>query len=394
MKDVAEFVLPSQGDVHLDLRTLLRGAVRVALEATLEEEMRLIVGAGRWARIGDRIDVRNGSYLRKIVTGMGQVEVAVPRSREHGSAGDVLGRYQRRSDEIDNAMVAAYVNGISTRKMSSVTEALLDESVGRTTVSRVTRTLEQQVDALRKAPIPAAMPYLYLDATFINTRWARKVENVSVLVAYGVDTSGHRCLLAVTMGAQESQESWTDLLRQLVDRGLHGVDLVIADAHGGLAAAVRHLLPEAKQQRCVVHLNRNVFTKAPQRLRGRVAREVGLIFKAPSLAEARRGLEQFRERLGKQVPESLECLEAGFAAATQFYAFPRAHWKKIRSTNGMERLHVEIKRRTRAVGAFPDRTSALRLIVAVVLRATAVWKSRHYLAGFEPGKPKELQQAA
>lgn len=394
MKNVAEIDLPSQEEVSSDLRVLLRGAVQVAIESALEEEMRLIVGAGRWARLGDRKDVRNGSYLRKVITGMGQVEVSVPRSREHGSAADVLGRYQRRSEEIDDAMTAAYVNGVSTRKMSAVTEALLGESVGRSTVSRVTRTLEEQVEQLRKAPIASAMPYLYLDATFINTRWARKVENVSVLVAYGVDADGHRCLLAVTMGAQESQESWTELLRQLVDRGLHGVELVIADAHAGLGAAARHMLPEAKLQRCVVHLNRNVFTKAPQRLRKRVAREVGLIFKAPSLVEARRRLELFKQRLGKHVPEALECLEAGFAAATQFYAFPRAHWKKIRSTNGMERLHVEIKRRTRAVGAFPDRSSALRLIVAVVLRATATWRTRRYLGDFATRKSEDISQAA
>ena len=137
MKDVAEFDLPSQEDVRIDLRMLLRGAVQVALESALEEEMRLIVGVGRWARLGERRDVRNGSYLRKVITGMGQVEVAVPRSREHGSAAEVLGRYQRRSDEIDSAMTAAYVGGVSTRKMGRVTEALLGKKVGRSTVSRV-----------------------------------------------------------------------------------------------------------------------------------------------------------------------------------------------------------------------------------------------------------------
>lgn len=394
MNDVAEFDLPSQEEVRVDLRMLLRAAVQVAIESALEEEIRGIVGVKKWARLGGRKDVRNGSYLRRIVTGMGQVEVEVPRSRDHGSAAGVLGRYQRRADEIDDGITEAYVNGVSTRKMSKVTEALLGKSVGRSTVSRVTRTLEEEVELLRKAPITEAMPYLYLDATFLDARWARKVENVSVLVAYGVDSDGHRRLLAVTIGASESEESWADLLRQLVDRGLHGIELVIADAHAGLAAAVRHLLPEVKQQRCVVHLNRNVFTKAPQRLRARVAREVGLIFKAPSLVEARRRLEQFKQRIGKQVPEALECLEAGFTAATQFYAFPRAHWKKIRSTNGMERLHVEIKRRTRAVGAFPDRASALRLIVAVVLRATATWRTRRYVGDFATRKPEETQQAA
>ena len=157
------------------------------------------------------------------------------------------------------------------------------------------------------------------------------------------------------------------------------MQLVIADAHGGLAAAARKHLPEARQQRCTVHLERNVLTKTPQRLRGRMAREVSRIFDAPSLGEAKARLEQLKLGLGKQLPEAMACLVAGFAAATQFYAFPKAHWRRIRSTNGLERLHGEIKRRIRVVGAFPDRASALRLITAVALHVTSIWGDRRYL---------------
>ena len=377
--DVTDFELPSQEDVRADLRSVFRGAIRMTLETLLEEEIREMVGGSRWARIGGRKDRRNGSYLRGLVTSMGYLAVAVPRSRESGSAIDVLGRYKRRSPEIDEAIVASYVNGVSTRKMTKVTEALADEKVDKSTVSRVTRQLEQQVEDLRRAPITEPITYLFLDGTFLDARWARKVENLAALVAYGIGPDGKRRLLAVTIGAQESEDSWAELLRQLTERGLKSVKLVIADAHAGLAAAVRHHLPEAKVQRCVVHLQRNALAQAPWRLRGRLGREVTNIFAAQSVVDAKKRLEAFRAGLGKQLPEAMATLDGGFNAATQFYAFPRAHWRRIKTTNGLERLNGEIKRRTRSVGAFPDRNSALRLITAVAIAVTNIWNQRLYV---------------
>ena len=208
-------------------------------------------------------------------------------------------------------------------------------------------------------------------------------------MAYGVGLDGHRQLLAVTIGAEESEDSWSELLAQLTDRGLTGVQLVVADAHAGIAAAVRRHLPEAPLQRCVVHLQRNVLVKAPHRLRARLAREVWNVFQAPSRAEARQRLKALKNGLGRQLPEAMECLEAGFEAATRFYEFPRQHWHRIRCTNGIERLHGEIKRRTRAIGAFPDRASALRLVTAVAIQVTAIWTDRRYL-DMSLLKPKEV----
>jgi transposase-like protein len=379
MNEVAELDLPAQENVQSDLRAVLRGAVKLALETVLDEVVRDLIGARRWQRLASRKGLRNGTYLRSLLTTMGMIEVAVPRTRENGSPADVLGRYRRRSGELDDAITKAYVAGASTRDVGDITEALVGDRVSRSTVSRVTASLEEKVDQLRKAPITGPIPYLFLDATFLDARWARKVENVSALVAYGIGMDGHRQLLAVTIGAEESEDSWSELLAQLVKRGLSGVQLVVADAHAGIAAAVRKHLPEAPLQRCTVHLQRNALAKAPQRLRGRLAREIWKVFEAPSLAEARRRLEELKAGLGRQVPEAMKCLDGGFVAATRFYAFPRAHWLRIRSTNGLERLHGEIKRRTRAVGAFPDRSSALRLVTAVALQVTAIWSDRRYL---------------
>jgi len=379
MNEVAELELPTQEIVQADLRSVFQGAVKLALETVLDEVVRDLIGARRWQRLASRKDVRNGTYLRKLLTTMGLIEVAVPRTRENGSAVDVLGRYHRRSPEIDEGIVTAYVSGASTRDIGSITEALVGEHVGRSTVSRVTKSLNDKVEELRKAPIEGPTPYVFLDATFLDARWAREVENVSALVAYGIGLDGHRRLLAITIGAEESEASWSDLLAQLNERGLSGVRLVTADAHAGLAQAVRRHLPEAPLQRCCVHLQRNVVAKAPQKLRARLAKAVWQVFLAPSKAEARKRMAELAAGLGRQVPESMACLESGFEAATRFYAFPKAHWHRIRSTNGLERLHGEIKRRINAVGAFPDRGSALRLVTAVALNVTAIWTDRRYL---------------
>jgi len=397
MTDDADFDVPTQAAVKTDLQALFRGAVRLALEVALEEEIREMVGAGRYQRLGDRKGQRNGTYLRRLLTGVGGIEVDVPRTRGGGSAVGVIGRYQRRSDEVDAAIVESYVAGVSTRKMGKVTRVLLGDDVSRSTVSRVTRSLDEQVEALRKAPIEEPIVYLFLDGTFLDARWARRVENVAALVAYGVGASGHRQLLGVTIGPCESEDGWADLLQQLIGRGLRGVQLVVADGHAGLAAAVRHQLPEARFQRCVVHLERNAFAKAPRKLWKRLGRELRHLFEATSLVDARKRLAALKGGLGLQLPEAIAIIETNFSAATQYFAFPRAHWLRIRSTNGLERLHGEIKRRIRAVGAFPDRTSALRLVTVVALRATGVWADRRYLDMSlldENHQPKETKQAA
>jgi putative transposase len=379
MDEVAELELPTQENFQYDLRTIFQGTVRLVLETVLEEVARDMIGASRWQRLGTRKDVRNGTYLRRLITTMGAIDVTVPRTRENGSPVDVIGRYRRRSAELDAGIVSAYVAGASTRDIGGVTEALMGERVSRSTVSRVAKSLDEKVRELRNAPIAGPITYLFLDATFLDARWARTVENVSALVAYGIGLDGRRQLLAVTIGPEESEDSWSELLAQLNERGLSGVQLVVADAHAGLAKAVRKHIPEAPLQRCTVHLQRNVLTKAPQRLRSRLAKAVMQVFEAPSKAEAKKRVDALAAGLGKQVPEAIACLVAGFEAATQFYAFPREHWHRIRSTNGLERLHGEIKRRTRAVGAFPDRASALRLVTAVALQVTAIWSDRRYL---------------
>lgn len=374
-----DLLLPTQEDFELDLTARVRQAVQTTIQVVLDEELQRLIGAGAYERSEQRVDVRNGSYPRRLVTTSGPVDVRIGRTRAGGAATGPVGRYLRRQPEIDDAITESYVRGVSTRDMGGVTEALLGKRVSRSTVSRVTRRLDDAVEALRTEPIAEPITYLYLDATFIDARWARTVENVSALVAYGVGPDGHRRLLGVHIGAQESEASWAGLLAELIKRGLSGVRLVIADDHAGLRAAARKALPEAGQQRCTVHLLRNVLSNVPRRHQRRLAREIVAVLHAENLDAARKAMKRFRDRFASQFSEAVDCLENGFEAATQYFAFPERHWMRIRSTNGLERLHGEIKRRTRAIGAFPDRASALRLITAVALESVSVWRDRIYL---------------
>jgi putative transposase len=381
----------TQENIQTDLRSIFRAAIARTLTSMLEAEIQQLVGASSGARTGGRRDVRNGSYPRQLMTSEGVIDLAVPRSRDSGAATATIGRYKRRVDSIDDAIVAAYVSGVSTRKMAHVTEALLGTAVDKSTVSRVTKQLESDIEALRSAPIGDDIVYLYLDATFLKTRWAREVEQTAALVAYGVGRDGYRRLLGISVDLAESEASWAELLTQLVERGLRGVELVIADEHAGLVAAVRKQFPEARRQRCTVHFMRNIMAKSPARLHPRLGRELSRIFDAPSLVDAKRRATALKVGLGKQLPEAMEVLDRGWHAATQFFSFPQVHWRKIRTTNGVERLNVEIKRRTRSVGSFPDRASCLRLVTAVVVQQAQQWAYRPYLntSGFRTVSVKE-----
>lgn len=238
MNEVAELELPTQENVHFDLRSIFQGTVRLVLESVLEEVAREMIGASRWPRLGSCKDVRNGTYLRRLLTTMGAIDVAAPRTRENGSPVDVIGRYRRRSPEIDAGIVSAYVSGASTRDVGKITEALLGEQVSRSTVSRVAKTLDAKVEELRKAPITGPIPYLFLDATFLDARRARGRDRLG---ARGLRTRSGR------PSAAPRRDHRCSGVRGLVERapraargaGLSGVQLVVADGHAGLAAAVR-----------------------------------------------------------------------------------------------------------------------------------------------------------
>ncbi len=393
MGKLVGFTNIKQDEMQTDLRSLFRGAIRMTLETLLEEEVRDLVGAERYKRVVSRKGQRNGSYLRGLLTSMGHIEVKVPRTRD-GSPVDVLGRYQRRMENIDEMVTEAYIQGVSQRDVSQITESLCGEKVSKSTASRIAKRLAMNVEELHAQKFSQAHPYLYLDATYIKARWARKLESACVLLAYGVNEDGFRELLGVQVALSESGESWGGLLKDLVARGLHGVELVISDDHAGLDQAVRHHFPEIPHQRCTVHLQRNVAAHVPRRLQKRVLGEVGRIFKAESKVKAAQKLVEFEKHWGTELPEAIRCLQNGFDAATQFYKFPKAHHRRIHTTNTLERLNGELKRRSRAVGQFPDRQSALRLLGTIAIQVAAKWANRRYLDITLMRKEETEQKAA
>ena len=365
----------------------------MTLETLLEEEVKNLIGVERYKRAVGRKGQRNGSYLRGLLTSMGHIQVKVPRTRD-GSPVEILGRYQRRMGNIDEMVAQAYTQGVSQRDVAQITESLCGEKISKSTASRIAKRLAMNVDELHAQEFSQAHPYMYLDATYIKARWARKLESVCFLVAYGVNEDGFRELLGVQVALSESGESWGSLLKDLVARRLHGVELVISDDHTGLRQAVRHHLPEIPHQRCTVHLQRNVAAYVPRRLQKRVLGEVGRIFKAETRAKAKQRLIEFEKHWEAQLPEALICLKNGFDAATQFYKFPKDHHRRIHTTNALERLNGELKRRSRAVGQFPDRQSALRLLGTIAIQVTAKWAERRYLDITLMRKEEDEQKAA
>ena len=379
MEKGIELVRPGQAEVKADLNALFRGAIRMVLEYLLNEEVSQLIGAERYQRIASRTDYRNGSYLRRLATALGWIELEVPRPRTGPVPQGVLERYQRREESVNTLVREAYVGGCSTRDLERLTEALLGEGLSRSTMSRITEELTEEVESYFRRPLAKAYPYLFLDATFLDARWAGAVENVSALVAYGVDEEGHRELLGLRLGCEESEESWSELLGELAERGLQGVRLVIRDEHAGLRRAIRRFLPRAEQQRCWIHFLRNVTARVPLRLRKQVVAELKPIWNAGSGEDAQRRAEAWLEKWEGELPEAAKILRAGLEASLTFYRYPKGHRKRIRSTNALERLHAEIQRRIGAVGAFPDRKSALKLVGICALRVAHKWSDRRYL---------------
>ena len=294
----------------------------------------------------------------------------------------IIERYRRRESSVEEALVEMYLAGVSVRRVEDITEALWGTRVSSGTVSRLNQKIYRHIEAWRNRTIEGEFPYLFLDGVVLKRSWAGEVRNVSVLVAIGVGTDGHRQIVGVAEGQKEDLEGWRGFLRHLKERGLAGVQLIISDACIGLVEAAAELFPDAQWQRCVVHFYRNVFTNVPK---GKVA-DVARMLKAIHAQEDRRSAEdKVREVIVKlramRLTKAAELVEAKAHETLTYFAFPSNHWRQVRTNNPLERIIREIRRRTRVVGAFPDGHSAL-MLVAARLRyiASTKWGKRRYLA--------------
>ena len=325
----------------------------------------------------------------------------MPRDRDGTFTTRVFEEYHRSTGEVEDAILEMWLQGISQRKIAEVTEKLGAVRIGKDAVSRIAQRLENELAAFRSRHLERAYPYLYLDATYLKVNWGSHVGDLAVLVAVGVSQQGFREVLAlrpppvavVETYAGERAEAYRGLLKGLIQRGLCGVSLVISDDHEAIQAAVRTELPGVIWQRCIVHFMRNVLSKVPQSERAQVAADLKSIFAVNRLEDARALAAAFSARWGKVFKGAASTLQAGLDAALSYLGFPSSHHRLIRSTNGLERLFEEVKRRTRVVRIFPNETSACNLSTAVALRASDDWALRRYL-DMEPYRAwKELKEA-
>ena len=371
-----------EAQIHAHLDGIVRQTVEDTLNALLDAEADELCGARRYERSDNRKDTRAGCYQRKLHTKAGEVELKVPKLRTLPFETAIIERYRRRETSVEEALVEMYLAGVSTRRVEDITQALWGTRVSSSTVSELNKKIYAQIHAWRNQPITGEHAYVYLDGIWLKRCWGGEVRNVAILVAVGVDQDGFRQVLGVMEGAKEDKESWTAFLRYLKERGLRGVKLFISDKCLGLVESLAEFYPEAAWQRCVVHFYRNVFTAVPTT--GKL-KEVAAMLKAIHAQEDRASAEAKADA----VVTKLQTMRLGKAAALvrdgvretlAYMAFPREHWRSLRTNNPLERVIRELRRRTRVVGSFPDGESALMLVAARLRHlASTKWGTRRYL---------------
>lgn len=364
---------------HLDRK--ITESVEAMLNQLLDAEADALCGAKRYERSPDRLDTRAGSYERKLHTKAGEVSLKVPKLRRLPFETQIIERYRRRESSVEEALMEMYLAGVSVRRVEDITEALWGTRVSPSAVSALNQKIYEQIEQWRQQPVQGEHPYLYLDGLWLKRSWGGEVRNVSVLVAVGVNDEGYREILGVAEGSKEDKASWQGFLRGLKERGLKGVRLVVSDKCLGLVEALGEFFPQAAWQRCVVHFYRNVWTVVPSSKVKMVAAMLKAIHACEDAEAAREKAGSVMEKLRQmKLVQAADKLMSGLEETLHYMAFPREHWRCLRTNNPMERLIREVRRRTRVVGAFPDGHSALMLVAARLrYMAGTQWGLRRYL---------------
>jgi putative transposase len=356
------------------LAQLVESVVQQVLEAQVGEHL----SAEPYERTEERTGYRNGYRERKLYTRVGPITLRVPQTRDGSFSSDIFTRYRRGEQAFVLGLMEMVVNGVSTRKVTDITEALCGTSFSKSTVSRLAMTLDARVHAFLSRRIDDAYPFVMVDALFIKARCEDRVTSKAVLIAGGIRADGFRDVLGVAIGDAESFATWTEFFGTLKRRGLNGVDFVVSDDHAGLVEAVSKQFIGATWQRCQVHLMRNALGHCPKRERTALAATMKTLFSSTDLVEARRHRDELLERFAKSAPKAAACIENGFDDAMAVMALPEKYRRRLRTTNMMERLNEEIRRRERVIRVFPNEASALRLIGALLAEMSEAWQERLY----------------
>jgi putative transposase len=364
---------------------LVRESVRMVMQELIEAEAAERIGAGLYERTDTRVTERNGTRPRLVTTQAGDVGLRIPKLRK-GSFFPVILEPRRRIDQALYAVVMeAYVQGISTRAVDDLVEAMgSDVGISKSEVSRICAGLDETVGAFRTRVLDhVEFPYVYLDATYLHVRnQASQVTSMAVVVATGVSATGQREILGLDVGDSEDEVFWKGFMTSLKQRGLGGVKLVISDQHAGLVKALRRCFQGVVHQRCRVHFARNLLAHVPKAQADYVAAAFRTIFAQTKAADVHAAWDKTRDEFAARFPKLGPLMDEAKAEVLAFTAFPRAHWRKIWSTNPLERVNKEIKRRSRVVGIFPNNAAVIRLVGAVLLDMHDEWIAgdRRYLS--------------
>jgi putative transposase len=363
---------------------LLKTLVTETLQQTLEAEMDEALAAEKSERTSNRLGYRSGYYSRTLVTRVGKIELRVPQDRQGRFRTEVFERYQRSEKALVMAMMEMYLQGVSTRKVKAVTEELCGHEFSSSTVSRIVAKLDEELEKFSRRRLEEDYPYLILDARYEKVREDGAVRSQAVLIAIGIDWEGRRNVLAVELANRESVSSWRELLTSLRDRGLRGVQLAISDDHAGLKRAIGEVLPEALWQRCYVHFLRNALDYLPRKANDDCLMELRWLYDRRNVEEGRRDLVAWLAKWIKRYPKLCVWVEENIDETLSFYRLPRQHHKNLKSTNMLERIMEEIKRRTLIVRIFPNAPSCLRLVRALAVEMHENWIEAIRYLNMEP----------
>jgi putative transposase len=378
--------------VDLEGDFLNEGAQLVA-QLAIELEAEEVIGAGRYERSPNRKNQRNGNRERVWETRVGEIPLRIPKLRE-GTYFPSLLEPRRRAEKALLAVVqTAYVKGVSTRKVDDLLKALGLTGIDKSKVSRICKELDELVEGFRNRPLEGSYPYLWLDALYLKVRQDHRIVNQAMVIAIGVRETGERDVLGFSLGASEEYAFWMDFLRSLVRRGLKDVELVTSDAHEGLKAAIGEVLAGASWQRCRVHFMRNVLAHIPKGSKAVVAAAIRTIFAQPDRDAAGQQLSEVAKVMRPRWPKAAGLVAAAEEDVLTYMNFPPEHWTRIYSTNPLERLNKEIKRRTNVVGVFPDQASVIRLVGSILMEISDEWQvGRRYFSKESMRKLMEPEQ--
>lgn len=372
----------NQEIIHNELKDLVRNSVEETLNSLLDKEAEELVNAQKYERSNERQGYRSGHYKRSFQTTAGEVELKVPKLKGVPFETAIIERYRRRESSVEEALIEMYLAGVSVRRVEDITEALWGTKVSPGTISNLNKKAYEHIETWRTRPLSGEFPYVYVDGVYLKRSWGGEVQNVSILVAIGVNNDGCREILGAAEGMKEDKESWRSFFVWLKERGLSGVRLIIGDKNLGMLETIPEVFPNARYQRCTVHFYRNIFSVTPRNKMKAVAMMLKAIHAQESKEAAREKARQVAEKLKEmKLASAAKKLEDGMEETLTYMEFPSQHWTRIRTNNTIERLNREIKRRTKAIGAFPDGQSALMLVCARLRHVAGTqWGNKRYMS--------------